>query len=441
MSINTYTYPNGLRIIYEKTENIAPITSIYAFCDLGSVYEMDEYRGVSHFIEHMCFKGTKKLPVSTDISVKYDKIGAQLNAFTDKRYTCYTVKCENEYVENCIEILSDMLTNSIFNKTEYKKEEKVVIEENSRDIDDPKDILFEEMDKLIYNGSSYENPIDTISYHKSHFEYKKVMEVYHSFYVPDRMVLSIVSNLSYSTIKKYINTTYFATKHRGKGIPVKFHIQPNIYKQTETKYTLTKKVGIKTVHLAIGFKIDRKDKYPLELLKNLLSGPMSSRLFTILREENGVTYTSSISSEYYDEVGDFTIYAEMNYTKLLKNDKKPGVLPLIIDLINELIRYGVHTEEVQNTKGYMRGDIDIELEDTDNIAEYNGSEYLMYPNEKVVPYNKIYETYLKDIKKDEVDKVIRKYFVKENMCVCLVGDELPSINVIKQQCERIYKVK
>ena len=89
----------------------------------------------------------------------------------------------------------------------------------------------------------------------------------------------------------------------------------------------------------------------------------------------------------------------------------------------------------------MRGDIDIELEDTDNIAEYNGSEYLMYPNEKVVPYNKIYETYLKDIKKDEVDKVIRKYFVKENMCVCLVGDELPSINVIKQQCERIYKVK
>jgi predicted Zn-dependent peptidase len=136
MTIKTFSFPNGFRVIYEKSPNIAPIACIKIMCDIGSVYENNETRGVSHFIEHMCFKGTKNIPIPKDIFMEYDKIGAYLNATTGKRYTYYTIKCNNEYVENSIRIMSDMLLNSTFNKNEYKKEEKVVIEENIKDIND-----------------------------------------------------------------------------------------------------------------------------------------------------------------------------------------------------------------------------------------------------------------------------------------------------------------
>jgi hypothetical protein len=140
MTIKKITFPNGFRFVYEKLRNSAPITSIQVFCDLGSVYENDETRGISHFIEHMTFKGTKKNPNSIKLFLEYDKIGAELNAYTDKRFTCYMVKCEDEHVENSLKVLADMLLNSTFDRTEYKKEEKVVIEENINSNDDPEEI-------------------------------------------------------------------------------------------------------------------------------------------------------------------------------------------------------------------------------------------------------------------------------------------------------------
>ena len=236
MTIQTFTYPNGFRIVYEKTKNESPISSIHAFCELGSVYETDGIRGVSHFIEHMCFKGTKKIPKPKDIFIEYDKIGAYFNAYTEKEYTCYTIKCDNDYIENSIVIMSDMLLNSTFNKKEYGKEEKVVIEENARDHDDPEDLLCENMDKLIYKGSSYANSVDTIAYHKKRMDYEKVLEIYKLFYVPNRMVLSIVSSLSFEYIKKIIYKTFFIQKIECLPIPVEYQIKPFVLPQTNILY-------------------------------------------------------------------------------------------------------------------------------------------------------------------------------------------------------------
>ena len=113
MSIETFVYPNGFRLVYEKSLNKLPICAIQVFCDVGSAYESENIRGVSHFIEHMCFKGTKQMPKTKDILIHYDKIGADFNAYTEKRYTCYTLKCHNDNIKNSIVILSDMLLNSI----------------------------------------------------------------------------------------------------------------------------------------------------------------------------------------------------------------------------------------------------------------------------------------------------------------------------------------
>jgi predicted Zn-dependent peptidase len=164
--IHTHTFPNGFRIVYENPRNSISVSSIQVFCKVGSAMETDETRGISHFVEHMVFKGTKNKPLAKDISQTYDKIGAYFNATTEKSYTNYIVKCEDEYVENCILVLGDMLLNSVFDKGEFEKEKKVVVEENILLEDSGENIVADMYDAAIYKGSPYENAIDKLSYHK-----------------------------------------------------------------------------------------------------------------------------------------------------------------------------------------------------------------------------------------------------------------------------------
>lgn len=438
MTIKTITYPNGFRVVYEKISNTTPVSCIEVMCDIGSIYENNETRGVSHFIEHMCFKGTKNIPIPKNIFLEYDKIGAYLNATTDKRYTYYTIKCSNKYVENSINIMSDMLLNSTFNKSEYKKEEKVVIEENIKGVNDAEEILFENLDKLLYNGSSYAFPVDTIAYHKGNLDYNKVLEMYNYFYQPNKMVLSIVSNLQFNHVKQMIEHTLFVKQNISQmQIPNKYPVYSFVLPQNEIQYNIQKQNEIATGHIAIGFRTNYCDKYALDLLKVILSGPMSSRLFMLLREENGLTYTSRVSHDYYDLLGEFIFYAETDSTKIMKNGSKSGVLPLIIHLINELIKRGITDDELKLAKNYLKGDMEIDLEDNEKLALHNGEKLLVYPNEKIIPYSKIYDTFYKNITKKDIETVIRKYLNKKNMSVCIISEKLPSLDKVKEQCEKI----
>ena len=192
MSVKTHTFPNGFRMVYEQSPSDIPVTYMRTLCDFGSINEPIDSKGAAHFIEHMCFKGTTMIKNSGDLNQIYDKIGAYMNATTDKLHTCYIVKCNSIYFENMARLISDMMMNSKFDEKECVKEEQVVIEENSRNGDDVNDILFSELDKMIYKGSVYEYPVDTMEYHNNNFKYSKIYELYKLFYQPNRMVLSFV---------------------------------------------------------------------------------------------------------------------------------------------------------------------------------------------------------------------------------------------------------
>jgi predicted Zn-dependent peptidase len=121
----------------------------------------------------------------------------------------------------------------------------------------------------------------------------------------------------------------------------------------------------------------------------------------------------------------------------MKNNSKLGVLPLIIVLINDLIQNGITQSELNMAKSYLKGDLNMDLENNEDLSLYNGEQLLVYPNEQIVPYSKIYDTFYKKITKKDVDTVINKYFKKSNMSVCLVSENLPSFDKIKEQCEKI----
>lgn len=444
--IEHFTYPNGFRIIYEKSKNKLPITSIFIFCDLGSVYEEDDTRGISHFIEHMCFKGTKKILDSNIIFKEFDKSGSKYNASTFKRYTYYNLKCQNDNIKQYLEILSDMILNSTFIKKEYDKELKVVIEENIKDIDDLENELINKNEYLIFKGTPYENPIDTIEYHKKKLDYNKVIDTYKLFYQPNNLIMSIISNIPFSTFKNIIKKTYFFKKEIENNEILKSK-KLVLYIPPETQKDLcisTNKVNNSSAtYLSISFRTcnqNSDEKYLFNLLKYSIGGLLSSRLFKVLREDNGLTYHSEVNTQYYETVGSFTIMAITDPYKLIKNGKnKLGVLPLIIKIIKDLLENGITETDIILSKNFIKGRININMEDNDNNAIYNGEQLLLYPNKKnIIPYEDIYKTCYEKITKTQILEAIRRYFIRSNMNISIIGEHIPSKNIIYKECEKLF---
>jgi len=441
--INKHTFENGFRIVHETPHSKLPITSIQLFCDFGSVNEKDGVRGAAHFIEHMCFKGTRKIPDGKEIFINYDKIGAYFNANTERSHTRYIIVCEDDYVNNCIYILSDMLMNSTFNKKEFEKERKVVVEENIRNEDDASDIININMNKILYNGSSYADEIDRLSFHTAKtLKYQDVFEMYKMFYVPNRMVLSIVSNISFQKINEALQRTYFMKTPKICNFNYNKYQKITLFSnQDEIEYNIQSKKGLTTLHLSIGFRTcpyNSEDKYILNLISNIIGGTSSSRLFTMLRQDNGLTYRSHCYTKYYEHLGDLTIEIETDYHKILKDGNKKGIIPLIIGMLNDLIKKGVSQSELVNTKSNLKGSIALELQNIETSTFHNGLDALM-GNENQISYIDLYDKCYSSITKTQLNDVIHKYFTKENMVVCLLGEHVPTIEKVKEECEKLCK--
>ena len=423
------------RLIFEKPRSDIPITSIYVFCDIGSVHEPANMRGVAHFIEHMCFKGTKKIPNAKDVLNAYNKIGASFNAYTDKRLTCYSVKCQDEYVAHSLSILSDMMLHSTFPEREFQKEYKVVAEENIISENDSNTVLLHESEKIVYAGSAYGTPIDCSEYHKAvPLKYKDVVDFYNAHYIPSNMVVSVVSNLSLSAIKRMVAATDFMKKRKSvlshSNRTLQFGIQP----QTEIQYKLIHKKGVSDIILFITFKTcshSHSDKYPLNLLRRIIGGELSGRLFMLLREDNGLTYSSGADTEYLEHLGSFLIRAETDRTKILKNKKKKGVIPVIVEMIVDLIKDGVNQSELDIAKINMKNRLITHLEDNDTLAEYNGEHMILYGSPPTVLYKDQYDACYKNITREQIHDVIKRYFTPEYMSVCLLGEHLPTEASVK----------
>ena len=443
MSVILKKYPNDFQIVYEKSLSNLSLTSLFLICDIGPVYEYDKIRGASHFVEHMCFKGSKKIPHSKDIFLEYSKIGAYFNAYTSKRYTCYTVKCQSEYIFHCLNILYDMLMNSLFNKKEYEKEEKVVIEENNNNNNDPDSIIDSEIERMLYKGSSYEFPIDDLEYHTSRtLNYNDVVEFYKTFYHPNNMILSIVSDIPFHNICKITEKTLFTKNIRSKLPSIIPVIHNGLTPQHSPEFKLIEKRGITNIHLNIGFRTCGKrsfDKFALNLLSNIMGNGLTGRLMMLLRERKGLVYGAYTSTDYNEYSGNFTFYTKTKRSNFLKHNGKECVLPLMISIIQNMIKNGVTKEELEIAKGSFKGNSIIQLQDMVTQTKYNGEYVLMGDVEKskIISYKDIYEKYIHGITLEDIHRIIKLYFTSKNMCVCILSEKLPSLEIIKKEFEII----
>jgi predicted Zn-dependent peptidase len=411
------------------------------FCDVGSINEKNGLRGISHFVEHMCFKGTENVHKVHNLYKEYNKIGAHFNAHTTKRYTSYVVKCQTEHATNCITILSDILLHSIISKKEYTKEKHVIMEESIRLKDDNKHFLFEKLDAIYFNGSAYAYPIDSTSYHKKMVSHEDLREWYDTFYCPSRMTMSIVTDLPFASIRQAVEKTDLVIDFPLHRIPQpSLQILPLRSTAHKVHVDYIHKKGIHANIISIGFRTcphNSADTHALNLIKSICNG-FSGKLFTRLRSDRGLTYRSTAITQYYEHSGYFMIYAQTDPAKMIHghNVTDDGVIQIIIGLLSQMKGEGVSTADIALAKGKMKGTLALALEDIDTVAKYNGSEYILTDASTPIPHHKLYDTYYAPLQKRDINAVIQKYFTRDNMVVAIVHDKAVPYDAIHRICNR-----
>jgi predicted Zn-dependent peptidase len=366
--IQKHTSKNGVRIVLENIPAVRSVT-IGVWVLTGSRNETEENNGISHFIEHMFFKGTKTRTAS-DIAEAFDSIGGQVNAFTSKEYTCFYAKVLDTHKDHALEILADMFFHSAFNEEEMEREKKVVLEEIKMYEDTPDDIVHDLLAKAAYGQHPLGYPILGTDDHLKSFTPNQLREYIHTHYLPENVVISVAGNVEEDFIKRiedYFGTYGSAIQRPAIQEPLFLANQIERHKDTEQ------------AHLCIGYKgipIGATNVYGLIILNNVLGGSMSSRLFQEVREKRGLAYSVfSYHSSFLDN-GLLTIYAGTG------NEQLPLLKETIESTVNTIIKSGITDKELRNSKEQLKGSLMLSLESTNSRMSRNGKNELLLRSHK-----------------------------------------------------------
>jgi predicted Zn-dependent peptidase len=361
--INRYSCKNGVRIVLENIPTVRSV-AIGVWIGTGSRNENPQTNGISHFLEHMFFKGTTTRSAK-DIAESFDSIGGQVNAFTSKEYTCYYAKVLDTHAQFALDVLADMFFNSTFVEEELNKERNVVLEEIKMYDDTPDDIVHDLLSRAIYGDHPLGYPILGTEQTLNTFNGDTLKDYIHNHYTPENVVISIAGNVSDTFIKEV--EKYFGSYESGKSA-----ITENI--PTFHSNRLSRKKETEQAHLCIGFeglKIGHEDVYSLIILNNILGGSMSSRLFQEVREQRGLAYSVFSYHSAYQDNGVVTVYGGTGAKQL-------NVLyETIQETLEKLKQDGITEKELINSKEQLKGSLMLSLESTNSRMSRNGKNELL----------------------------------------------------------------
>jgi len=403
---------NGVRIVAEEIKYVNSV-SIGIWVKVGSRNEDEGNNGISHFIEHMLFKGTKNR-TAKEIAGTIDKIGGQLNAFTAKECTCFYAKVLDTHFDIALDILSDMFFNSTFSENEIEKEKGVVLEEIGMYEDSPEDLVHDIFNQSVWSKNPLGMPILGTEETLKAIKRQDIIDYIDSNYTPENIVISVVGNFDKEHVLSEIEKVF--SKHKAfkkDKVIINEPVFTPIYKHKEK--------NTEQAHLCIGFKgfeLSNKYTYPLLVLNNIFGGAMSSRLFQKIREEKGLAYSVFSYPSSYTDCGILSIYAGM------KPNQLDYAIELIIEEINQIKANGISEEELYDSKEQIKGSYILGLESTSGRMNSIGKSELLL--DKIYSPKEIIEL-IDAVTMDDINHVINLVFNIEKMGAAIIGPNRSTI--------------
>ena len=398
---------NGLRIITKHSSNVQSV-SLGIWINIGSRYEALEQKGISHFLEHLLFKGSKKYSCRT-IKESIEGVGGSLNGFTSEEHTCYLVKIPHRYLTCALDILSDMVINPCLKPADIEKEKTVVLEELKMYRDLPQSYVYELLDELLWPQQALGSPVigtvETVNNISRHA--LKSFQANH--YTPVNIVISAAGLLDYDLLVKKVSTIFSSLESAKLNTFLKAE-----QRQHKPQLKIFPKDTEQT-HMALGFHALKRD-HPLRhtqaILHIILGANMSSRLFNEVREKRGLAYEIGTGLKRYHDTGVFLVHAGID------NRKVSDCLGLIFQELGKTKKALVTKDEFKRAKEFYLGQLSLALEDT--------MEYMLWMGESVACLDKVYslEQIIKEVKKvcpEDIGVVARQIFKNEIINLALIG--------------------
>ncbi len=400
---------NGLRIIMVPMKD-APTATVMVLVEAGSKYETKDTNGISHFLEHMCFKGTERRPKASDISRELDSLGAQYNAFTSQEYTAYYAKAQAKKLPQLIDIVADMYLNPIFDPAEIEKEKGVIVEEINMYEDLPHRHVQEMFLELLYGdqpaGWDVAGPRENVrAMTRDHF-----VAYRNAHYVAKGTIVIVAGNFKPNLVQKQILKVFgniSTGKKSGKLAVTESQSVPAIkIKQKKTDQ----------MHLVLGvraYDIFDKKLAALRVLAGVLGGGMSSRLFHRMRDVMGVCYYVHAGSDEYTDHGAFSVSAGVDKTRVVE------AVQAIVEECKKLTTELVPEAELRKVKDYIIGNTFLSLESSDSIANFIGGQEVL-KGEVKKPLELTAK--IEKVTAREIQKVAQEIFQNKNLNLAVVGD-------------------
>ncbi len=410
MKFEKKTFENGLRAVVAPMKDTQAIT-LWVLFATGSKYETKNINGISHFLEHLFFKGTKSRPKAGQVNRELDRLGAQSNAFTSKETTGYYVKAASKHFDVALDVVSDILLEPLFKKEEIEKERGVILQEISMYEDDPRRQSFDLFEEVLYG----DQPAgwDTAGYPEivKKITREDIVTYKNSHYLASNAVVTVAGNIEPSVAFKKIHKA-FSKMPDGKKIEKlrveDSQLRPNV------KF---KKKDVDQTHVRLGvraYNMFDERRYPMAVLNTILGGNWSSWLFTELREKLGLTYYVRSMAEEYTDTGYLIAAAGVPHNAVEKTVTK------MAEIFRRARTTGVSDKDITFAKEYIRGSLALAFESTDEVATYLASQELFY-KKLWTPEEELKK--IEAVKKSDIMKVARDIFKPERINLAAIGPE------------------
>lgn len=402
------TLPGGLRLVVEELPHTYSV-SIGCFIGVGSGYETHDLAGISHFIEHMLFKGSTYYPTPKQISDAIEGVGGMLDAYTSFESTIYYAKVAHIHYERAIALLADIIQHPRFEPRDITKERRVITEELRETVDTPSDKVHTLLDATMWGDQPLGRDIAGDESTVAGLQREAIVDFWRKHYSQSAMVISIAGNIS-------TDIAIQATRHAFCELP-----QGQLYAALESQAALPGPALLleyddsEQAHFCLGFPglaYCDPDRRALLVLDSILGGGMSSRLVQEIREERGLAYTIGSFSHEHHDAGKWIVYGS------LEPDKLAECLQTILDLLWQTRTEGISAAELSHVKEQVKGGILLSLEDSWAVASRNGSHVLRYG--QVIPVEQVVAE-VGAIQAEDVLRVARRVLRPEAMHLAVIG--------------------